>query len=808
MKNYRYPGVNPFESEQEDRFFGRTSDISDLCDLIILEKVVVLFGKSGYGKSSLINAGVIPAIRKMPQISGSITPIRIRVGTFSGAEPSPLETIINRLNENFPLTKESEFIDSLIDTPNLWYHFKRRQSIDSSQKFLIIFDQFEEFFTFAIEDQIAFKNALSDVLFGGLPQNIRDVSENQPRSNRLILASEIDLHVLFVVREDRLSLMDNLRDRIPTILQKRYQLRALSSEQARDAIVKPALLSGVGYYSQQFNFTEEALTKIIDELSRKGPSQKVSIEAFQLQIVCQYVESDIVDGKIMNRDNKGVLEVRPENLPDLSNIYEAYYSHQISLLPSTMQEVAKKVIEEGLILEDPISGEGRRLSLDKDLLVHQYNLFGKMENLLTQLENTFLIRREVNSLGGFNYEISHDTLIAPILQVRREKREIELVKELERTKRASRVRNVVRGSIISFISMVLLVYNWEFLSAYAITIFRGQSNPIVKNDFKLNKCINEMSYQLEFDMRNQTKGGKYVLGSWTTSQVLTALNGKAENLPKENILDLYKVQMLDSCCCWSEIDNEMRDIRTTSWAIGGLYRIGWASSIECDLEEFLLSNQLENGAWSMIGMDRYDLSTENFSSFKFGSTYATCHALLGLNLIRQVNDDYEIQNAIDKGISWLKSNNDRVRWKDYPNNNEEAVITSKSISGLALHTLNVLGAASPEMNQLWLTNLDYSDLDNPLIYKEQSDVFYRFISADHLRTVHHDATRHFVLPWLIVATVDAYNDGTLEQKAKANLWLSKAVDKTDIIELRKSFPFTKAELLIAFRYLAENKIKL
>jgi len=57
---YRYPGVRPFDTTQSGQFFGRRRDILDLLDRITLEKLVVVFGKSGYGKSSLLNAGILP----------------------------------------------------------------------------------------------------------------------------------------------------------------------------------------------------------------------------------------------------------------------------------------------------------------------------------------------------------------------------------------------------------------------------------------------------------------------------------------------------------------------------------------------------------------------------------------------------------------------------------------------------------------------------------------------------------------------------------------------------------------------------
>jgi Novel STAND NTPase 1 len=43
----RYPGVQPFRANQRHLFFGREEDIENLYDFILLEKLVVLFGKSG-----------------------------------------------------------------------------------------------------------------------------------------------------------------------------------------------------------------------------------------------------------------------------------------------------------------------------------------------------------------------------------------------------------------------------------------------------------------------------------------------------------------------------------------------------------------------------------------------------------------------------------------------------------------------------------------------------------------------------------------------------------------------------------------
>jgi hypothetical protein len=68
---------------------------------------------------------------------------------------------------------------------------------------------------------------------------------------------------------------------------------------------------------------------------------------------------------------------------------------------------------------------------------------------------------------------------------------------------------------------------------------------------------------------------------------------------------------------------------------------------------------------------------------------------------------------------------------------------------------------------------------------------------------HHDATQYSVLPWMIIATIDAYQDMNVHQKVKALTWIEKATDKIDPSnkELRKSdWNWLASELLIALKY--------
>ncbi len=58
-----YPGMVPFSEKQADVFFGRDKEIGDAIERLRQHPFLTVIGPSGSGKSSLVYAGVIPALR-------------------------------------------------------------------------------------------------------------------------------------------------------------------------------------------------------------------------------------------------------------------------------------------------------------------------------------------------------------------------------------------------------------------------------------------------------------------------------------------------------------------------------------------------------------------------------------------------------------------------------------------------------------------------------------------------------------------------------------------------------------------------
>src|SRR5437867_3306038 len=61
-----YPGLGPFQDRSEDHllFFGREREMTQLLNIVLSDRLALLFSRSGLGKSSLINAALLYELRK------------------------------------------------------------------------------------------------------------------------------------------------------------------------------------------------------------------------------------------------------------------------------------------------------------------------------------------------------------------------------------------------------------------------------------------------------------------------------------------------------------------------------------------------------------------------------------------------------------------------------------------------------------------------------------------------------------------------------------------------------------------------
>lgn len=441
----RYPGSKPFTRDDESLFFGRAEEIARLTTFIKVEKTTILYGKSGLGKSSLLNAGVLPRLESEHQYY--IIPVRF--GSYTQeTRKHPLDIVEDEIAG---FHQPDDFLQKIEPQDiSLWQHIKSLElTLPNQAPILLVFDQFEELFTYpaGITD---FAEALADLLYSRMPKSFQRALRLAERNNPALLTLEesefllrpVNVKVLMSIRSDRLSMLDSLSSHIPSILLNCYELQPLSREQAEEAIVSPAEKAGE-FQSPAFTYQPEALKKILDYLTRKNAKP---IESFQLQILCHYVEESIVIAK--NDTNVGEAD-----LGDLETIYQNYYNDSLKKLGTKEEQLRAQIfIEEGLIFEK----EERRITLYEGQIQSMYDV---SPELLRKLADTHIIRSEPHSSGGYTYEVSHDTLVGPILKAkalrsRRQQAEKAQLQLLETQKK--RKRKIIRATVVLTIPAILV----------------------------------------------------------------------------------------------------------------------------------------------------------------------------------------------------------------------------------------------------------------------------------------------------------------------------------------------------------------
>ncbi|MEP7108034.1 MAG: DUF1566 domain-containing protein [Ferruginibacter sp.] len=430
---YRYPGTKPFEAGDYALFKGRDDDIIKLFDIVFIENPVVLFSRSGLGKSSLLNAGLYNKIIN----ENKATPLFIRFGAcYKDTTVLPLEKlteVINKLKRKEQNPLFEKLVSQVIDNQySLWYKFKNIQINDPARNsFVLIFDQFEELFTYPQHAIDQFKKELSELLYIKVPQELRDFMNEKRKTDSNFISKEeanlifatLDIRILFAIRSDKLSLLNSLTGFFPTVLKNCYELRPLSRDQAKQAIIFPAQLQASNFESNPFVFNEEVLNYILDSLTETNDHdaigatiEKPQIETFQLQIVCKYAENLVIE--------KGLKEITKKDLGDIKLIFENQYKNIINKLPEVQQLPARIMMEEKLIVEKT------RVSMPEISLLKEVKEKGLTRELIDYLINTHIIRRDQSG----TIEISHDTLVEPILKSKKEREDKEELARIEAEK--------------------------------------------------------------------------------------------------------------------------------------------------------------------------------------------------------------------------------------------------------------------------------------------------------------------------------------------------------------------------------------
>ncbi len=159
-----YRGLQTFEEEHAELFFGRAGDVQRLLEKLKATRFLAVVGPSGSGKSSLVRAGVIPALRKGGLSDSNQWTIR----SFNPG-PHPLAALAGNLLRVYSRDSMQATLDRM-STDDRTLHLAAALALaerPAAERILWVIDGFEEIFTLCRDDAER-RQFLANLLYAAL----------------------------------------------------------------------------------------------------------------------------------------------------------------------------------------------------------------------------------------------------------------------------------------------------------------------------------------------------------------------------------------------------------------------------------------------------------------------------------------------------------------------------------------------------------------------------------------------------------------------------------------------------------------
>ncbi|HLO33351.1 MAG TPA: AAA family ATPase, partial [Anaerolineales bacterium] len=363
-----YKGLEVFEENDADLFFGRERLVEDLLGRVQASRTVFITGPSGSGKSSLVRAGLIYALKQ-----GAIKDLHSERWLYETLRPG-----------REPL-KDLALAFSRLKSPDLAHYFRAHTnemdilnecaesvlSGNKDQRLVLFIDQFEEVFTQINqeEERVAFINMLAQA---GTLENGR-------------------VMVLFAMRSDFISNCATYPALNELLSQQFRQIGAMQPEELVSAIALPARHVGLP-------LEDELIARIINDM--KGEPGALPLMQFALK--------DLFDSQ---QEQGGVITLTLEDYLRHGGIHKALERHadrSFAKLSGNEQELARSIFA-SLIEIGRGTQDTRRTALF-DELVPANTKAEAVEAIVQKLADARLIITDEQA-GRDTVTISHEKLI-------------------------------------------------------------------------------------------------------------------------------------------------------------------------------------------------------------------------------------------------------------------------------------------------------------------------------------------------------------------------------------------------------------
>lgn len=395
-KKYPFKFLDAYSREDEDIFFGRDEEIEALYQMVFQTDLILIFGASGTGKTSLIQCGLASkfqpyewlalSIRRGDNLNASLD--KALSPSESGAPELPEGDNLDWLNDNFDKLSDhgsdQQSTATATKTDSALAQKLKNLYLRHFKPIFLIFDQFEELY-------ILGEKAEQD-------QFIESVRE--------ILRSEQPVKIILSIREEYLGYLYEFERKVPELLRKKLRIEPMNLGKVQSVV------SGIGRLPQSNVNLEAGQEAAIGEgifEKLKGREHTRTIELPYLQVFLDKLYLHITQD---NERQVDALFTRAalEEMGDIGDVLRDFLDEQVQQNARTLQtspETIKKLLAPFVTLDgtkDPLSATQLHSRLPE--LPAEF-----ISRALQAFQNSRILRFDEKEQ---RYEVAHDSLARQI----------------------------------------------------------------------------------------------------------------------------------------------------------------------------------------------------------------------------------------------------------------------------------------------------------------------------------------------------------------------------------------------------------
>jgi WD40 repeat protein len=369
--------LDSYTKNDREVFFGRDHEIEELYHRVFESKIMLVYGVSGTGKSSLIHCGLANKFQDTDWL-----PIVIRRGG------NIIDSMAAGIKGASITEQQSKFL-----SPADFKKGVRSLYLDHYKPVFFLFDQFEELFIFGDKEE---RRTFIHII-------------------KSLVESDLQCRLIFVMREEYMAWVTEFEKFIPTFFSNRVRIEKMSHRNALEAIKGPCNVFNI---SLEEGFAEALLEKL-------SPGE-TDIELTYLQVFLDKIYQLAIGflpppgGELKGGssspggESKGVLSFTLELLSKTGNVSDllgSFLEEQLSLLDNPETSLA--------VLKSFVSVKGTKQPMKPEEAKEYVLTLGTDVNeaIINELIQTFVnLRILCDKDQNGRYELRHDALAAKIFE--------------------------------------------------------------------------------------------------------------------------------------------------------------------------------------------------------------------------------------------------------------------------------------------------------------------------------------------------------------------------------------------------------